>query len=156
MHNIDIINHFYTSFQNGDANGMISCYDANIIFKDPAFGELTGNDTMNMWRMLIEKSKGQLKINFDSVDADNKSGSALWTADYVFSKTGRKIHNKIHAQFEFQNGKIIRHSDHFDIWKWSQQAFGWKGLLFGWTPFMKAGIRKFARLNLKKYMEENK
>lgn len=153
MLNQELIEHFYISFKNGDAKGMIDCYDANIIFSDPVFLELKGEEACNMWRMLLSSSKGQLKISFSNIEADNKSGSADWTAEYIFSKTGRTVINKIHAEFEFQNGKIIRHRDHFNLWQWSRQALGWKGLFFGWTPFMKAGIRKFARRNLLKFID---
>ena len=156
MVNFDLINHFYSSFAKGDAEGMISCYDSNIIFQDPVFGQLKGENVMNMRRMLLSGNDSQLKIKFENIKADNKSGSADWTAEYIFSKTGKKVINKIHAIFEFQNGRIIKHSDHFDIWKWSKQAFGWKGLLIGWTPFMKSGIRKFARKSLEKYTKESK
>ncbi len=155
MLNEELIKHFYTSFKNGDAEGMILCYDSNIVFTDPVFGELKGTEAMNMWRMLIASSKGNLKIEFENVIADNKAGSANWVAEYEFSKTGRKVINQIHAQFEFQNGKIIKHTDKFDLWKWSRQALGWKGLLLGWTPFMKSGIKKFARRNLNKYIQEH-
>lgn len=151
MLNEELIKHFYTSFKNGDAEGMVLCYDSNIVFSDPVFGEVQGTDAMNMWRMLLENSKGQLKINFENILANNKSGSANWVAEYQFSKTGRKVINHIQAQFEFQNGKIIRHTDKFDLWLWSQQALGWKGYVFGWTPFMKMGIRKMAIKSLSKY-----
>ena len=56
-----------------------------------------------------------------------KKGSADWTADYLFSKTGRQVFNEIHAEFEFKDGKIFRHHDTFDIWKWSRQALGISG-----------------------------
>jgi len=151
MLNDEIIKHFYTSFAKGDVNGMISCYDSNIVFKDPVFGELNGDDACTMWRMLLQKSGGDLKIHFNNIEADNKNGSAEWNAEYVFSKTGKKVINSIKAKFEFQNGKIIRHEDHFDLWSWSKQALGWKGLLFGWTPFMKLGIRKTARKSLERF-----
>jgi len=151
MHNDEIIRHFYTSFAQGDAKGMTDCYDSNIIFIDPVFGELKSEAAFDMWRMLLKKSDGNLKILFSNIEADNKSGVADWTAEYIFSKTGRNVLNRIHAKFEFQNGKIIRHEDHFNLWNWSQQAFGWKGLLFGWTPFMKMGIRRIARKGLEKF-----
>ncbi len=155
MHNTELINHFYTCFKKGDAEGMISCYDSAIVFTDPVFGELRGEDAKNMWRMLLSISKSQLKISFDQIEADNKSGYANWTADYIFTKTGRRVINKIAAHFEFQNGKIIRHTDQFNIWKWSQQTLGITGKLFGWTPFLKAGIRKMAKRQLEKYKREN-
>lgn len=101
--------------------------------------------------MLIEKSKGDLKISFSDVKTDGHRGSARWTASYTFSQTGRKVTNRITARFEIENGKIIKHTDHFNLWKWSIQALGWKGYLLGWTPFMKSKIQKQTRYLLKIY-----
>jgi hypothetical protein len=130
---------------------MIQCYDANIIFTDPAFGTLIGDDAKNMWRMLIGRSKGDLIITFNDVFADEQHGTAKWTAKYTFSKTGRKVINHISAQFEFKNGKIIKHNDAFNLWKWSMQALGWKGFVLGWTPFMRIRIQKQTKQLLSKY-----
>lgn len=151
MSNKDIIHQFYLAFAQGDAEGMVKHYSNDIKFKDPAFGELQGEDVKNMWRMLIRNGKGGIKIIFANVEANEKTGSANWTAKYVFSKTGRTVVNKISARFEFQDGKITRHTDEFDLWKWSQQTFGWKGYLLGWTTFMKNKIREYAIASLKKY-----
>ena len=149
--NADLINTFYTAFERGDAEGMIECYSDDIIFKDPAFGELHGDDAKNMWRMLIEKSRGDLKVRYGDVEADEKGGRAKWVAVYHFSQTGREITNKINAYFWIENGKIVRHEDHFSLWKWSAQALGWKGYLLGWTPFMGKQIQKQTNKLLKAY-----
>lgn len=133
---------------------MVSHYGPEIIFQDPAFGELKGEDARNMWRMLIERSKGSLKITFNSVKADDRTGKANWIAEYTFAQTGRHVINKIAAEFEFQNGKIIRHTDYFDLWKWSRQALGWKGYLLGWTSFMQKKIQKQTNGLLRKYSKK--
>lgn len=151
MNNMELITKFYTSFAKADADEMINCYDSIITFTDPAFGTLNSNDVKNMWRMLIERSKGNLKIKFDNIEANDKTGSANWTAIYFYGDTQRKIINKISAKFEFGNGKIIKHTDHFNLWKWTQQAFGWKGYLFGWTSFMKKKIQSQTASLLQSY-----
>lgn len=153
MSNKDIIHQFYSAFAQGDAEGMIKHYSNNIKFTDPAFGELKGDDVKNMWRMLIRNGKGAIKIIFADVEADEKTGSANWTAKYVFSLTGRSVVNKVTAKFEFQEGKIITHIDHFDLWKWSRQALGWKGYLFGRTSFMKNKIQLKTKALLKEYTD---
>ncbi len=154
MTNSELIHNFYESFARGDAEAMINCYSSNIEFSDPAFGKLTGKDAKNMWRMLIGRNKGSIKITFKNIEANEKKGSANWTAEYVFSQTGRKVINKIAASFEFENGKIIRHTDQFDLWKWSRQALGWKGFLLGWTGFMKSKIQKQTNHLLKSYSKQ--
>ena len=154
MTNAELITHFYTSFAKGDAEGMAICYDDAIQFKDPAFGALKGVDAKNMWRMLLSRNKGNIHITFSNVKADNKTGSANWVAEYVFSATGRKVINVISAEFEFANGKIIKHTDTFDIYKWAKQAFGLKGYLLGWTGYMQHKIQQQANTSLKKYTEK--
>jgi len=149
--NAELITHFYQSFAKADAEGMVSCYHDAIQFKDPAFGCLKGEDAKNMWRMLIGRNKGNIHIVFSNVQADDKTGSANWTATYVFSATGRKVINVISAEFEFANGKIIKHTDTFDLYKWAKQAFGLKGFLLGWTSFMQHKIQEQSGALLKKY-----
>lgn len=56
--NTELIQHFYQSFSNGDIEEMVTCYDIDATFEDPAFGKLKGKDIRNMWRMLHESSKG--------------------------------------------------------------------------------------------------
>ena len=143
MHtNIELITRFYDSFAHADAEGMVGCYADDILFQDPAFGNLKGEDAKNMWRMLMLNGKGEIKITYGDISADDKTGSAKWKAEYIFSKTGRHVVNRIQAQFKFKDGKISVHSDSFNLWKWSAQALGWKGYLLGWSPFMKNKIQK--------------
>ena len=62
--NKEIIIKFYTAFENQDATTMAGCYHKDIVFQDPAFGILKGKEVIKMWQMLIERSKGNLKIEF--------------------------------------------------------------------------------------------
>lgn len=146
-----LIQHFYESFAQNNADEMIACYHDKIEFSDPAFGLLKGDEARNMWKMLIERGKGNIKIEYKNVIVNGDKGSADWTADYVFSKTGRKVFNRIHADFEFQDGKIIRHTDTFDVWKWSKQALGLTGYLLGWSSFLKNKIQQNAGESLREY-----
>jgi ketosteroid isomerase-like protein len=154
MDNSQLITKFYTAFSEGKAEEMLSCYHEQVQFHDPAFGTLNSNEARNMWRMLIERSKGELAISFSNVQANEKNGSADWQAEYIFAQTGRKVINKISAEFEFQDGKIIRHTDHFDLWKWTRQAFGLKGYLLGWSSFMRNKIQKQTNGLLNAYMKK--
>ena len=146
---------FYTSFANADASTMCECCHPKIVFRDPIFGLLKDNNVCQMWKMLIKKSKGNIKIELSNVKVDEHIGSAQWVATYNFSKTNRKVVNVISAQFHFKDGLIKKHTDDFDIWNWSKQAFGITGFLFGWTGFFQKKIQKQARLSLKKYIETN-
>jgi len=148
---LNLVTTFYEAFSRGDAEAMIACYHDDIVFHDPAFGELHGEQAKNMWRMLIERSAGQLKVSFSDVKADEKTGSAHWVAKYKFAQTGRDVVNSIDATFEFRDGKILKHTDVFSMWKWSRQALGFKGWLLGWSPVVKNAVRKQAKSLLQKY-----
>ena len=151
--NENLIAKFYTAFANADAKTMSECYHPNVHFIDPAFSLLKENQVSKMWEMLILKSKGNIKIEFSDIKADEFTGSARWVATYNFSKTNRKVVNKISAEFVFQDGLIIKHTDNFDVWKWSKQAFGIKGYLLGWTGFFQGKIQEQALSSLKKFQE---
>lgn len=151
--NKKLIETFYTAFQKGNVDEMISCYHKDILFEDPAFGKLKGEDAKSMWRMLIERSKGEIQIFFKDIEANDTNGKASWEAKYFFSKTGRPVHNKIQADFIFKDGKIIKHTDKFNLWKWSSMALGAVGLLLGFTPLIKNKVRRNALAQLKKYKE---
>ena len=153
MDNKALIEKFYTSFANGDAASMASCYHDNIEFEDPGFGKLIGDDAKLMWQMLLSRNK-DLKITFSNVEANESKGSALWVAEYVFAKTGRPVINKISAQFEFEDGKIIKHTDYFNLWKWTRQSLGFKGYLLGWSSFMKNKIHKMTKGLLESYKKK--
>ncbi len=152
-----LINKFYSAFNDLDAETMCSCYHDEIVFEDPAFGILKGDKAKAMWQMLCESQKGKnFKVVHSEVKANNTEGSAHWDAFYTFSKTGRKVHNKIDAQFEFKDGLIIKHTDTFNLHKWAKQAIGFKGFLFGGMRFFKSKLKSQTNHLLDKYMKEKK
>lgn len=149
----DIIDKFYEAFNNLDADTMCSCYHEDIVFKDPAFGVLEGDRAKAMWQMLCESQKGK---NFKVISSNITDNSAHWEAFYTFSKTGRKVHNKIDATFEFKDGLIIKHTDTFNLHKWAKQAIGFKGLLFGGMGFFKTKLQGQTNYVLDKFINEKK
>lgn len=155
MNNAELIANFYEAFAKGDAEAMVNYYHKDIQFTDPAFGDLQGENAKNMWRMLIGRNKGNIHITYSDITANEKEGSANWRAEYVFSQTNRKVINVISAKFEFLDGKIIKHTDSFDLYKWTKQALGVKGYLLGWTAFMRKQIQQQSGKLLKKYTEKN-
>ncbi len=152
MHpNEQLIETFYTCFQRRDAPGMIACYHPDIEFSDPVFQGLKGPRAGAMWRMLAERAK-DLQMEFSNIRADDTTGAAHWEARYTFSETGRPVHNVIDAAFQFRDGKILRHTDTFDLWRWAGMALGTKGKLLGWLPPVQAAIRKKAAGNLERFI----
>ncbi len=148
MHpNASLIASFYTAMQARDAEAMAACYAENVHFSDPVFLSLQGGEAGDMWRMLLARAK-DFEMRFDGVAADDRSGVAHWVARYTFSQTGRVVTNDIHARFDFADGKIVRHADDFDLWRWARQALGAKGVLLGWAPPVQQAIRKQAAAGL--------
>ncbi|KTC35767.1 ketosteroid isomerase [Pseudomonas sp. ABAC61] len=145
-----LISEFYQAFQRLDSEAMSACYTEDVVFSDPAFGELRGREAGDMWRMLVSRAK-DFSLAFDQVRADERSGSAHWVATYLFSQTGNTVVNDIQARFVFRDGKICEHHDHFSMWRWARQALGAKGLLLGWTPVVKNAVRTQARKGLKAF-----
>ena len=153
--NVQIIERFYSAFQKLDYATMQSCYSDDIIFNDPAFGILEGAEAKAMWEMLC-KNANNFSLSFSNIQLlDEEYATCDWVANYTFSKTSRKVTNKIKAHMRLQDGMIIEHTDQFDIWKWSRQALGLPGILLGWSGYLKNKIRNNARKNLQKFMETN-
>jgi ketosteroid isomerase-like protein len=153
MSNTELITEFYTAFSQHDDKRMVACYHDDIEFTDPAFGTLKGEQAKAMWKMLLRRSGGKLKVVFSQVITDENKGRAHWEAFYEFSQTGRPVHNKIDAQFEFKDGKIIKHVDHFNLWRWSQQALGLSGWLLGYTAFFQKKLQQQTTKALQEYMK---
>lgn len=103
-----------------------------------------------MWRMLCERGK-DLRVEYSDVKVDGNVGSAHWEAWYTFSGTGRPVHNIIEARFTFAGGQIASHTDTFDLYRWSRQALGAKGLLLGWSPLVRNAIRSQAAKALARF-----
>jgi ketosteroid isomerase-like protein len=154
MHpNAKLIETFYAAFQRLDAATMAACYGSAVLFSDPVFPALRGQEAVDMWRMLTQRAQN-FSLTFDGILADDNSGEAHWVATYIFSQTGRTVVNDIRAGFEFRDGKIVRHTDRFGLWRWARQALGVKGLLLGWTPPVQRAIRAQAAKGLSLFRKQ--
>lgn len=149
----EIMQSFYDAFKAHDATTMSALYHPNITFNDPVFQDLNQKEVQGMWNMLIERSNGNLDIEYHSLIGDDSVAQCTWEAKYQFSKTKRDIHNVIHATMEFKEGLIINHTDHFNLWRWSKMALGTSGYLLGWSPIVRNKVRKMAKSSLKAYLD---
>lgn len=151
--NKQIIEKFYSAFQKLDFKTMQECYSDDIIFSDPVFLVLKGDEVGAMWEMLCRNARN-FSLGYSDIELiDDEYATCSWTATYIFSQTGNKVANNIKAFMRLREGKIIEHSDGFRLSSWAAQALGWKGALFGWTGFMKRGIQKNARKNLAYFIQ---
>lgn len=151
--NTQLVEKFYMAFQRLDAAAMNSCYSDDIVFFDPVFGLLRGEEAKCIWEMLCKNAK-DFSLTFGNITAlDDEYSTCVWVATYTFSATGKKVVNTIKANMRFTDGKIIEHSDAFSVHKWSKQAFGIMGMLFGWNSIFQNKIKNKAKKNLLKYMQ---
>ncbi|NQX92019.1 MAG: nuclear transport factor 2 family protein, partial [Flavobacteriales bacterium] len=120
----------------------------DVVFRDPAFGELHGSRVAKMWEMLLSNPNSGLRVSFSDIQSGDDSGSAKWTAEYCFGPKRKKVINHLQASFEFKDGLIIKHVDEFNMWKWSRQALGPVGLFLGWSDSLKKKIRHMANSRL--------
>jgi ketosteroid isomerase-like protein len=149
-----LINTFYAAFQQKNAAEMNLCYAENIAFSDPVFGLLQGDEVRGMWEMLCKNGK-DLQLSFGNIQLlDEEYATCDWVAQYTFSQTGRRVVNKIKAHLRVENGIITEHTDAFDIYKWSRQALGLRGWLFGWTAWFQKKLQQKTRRALDSFMGE--
>ena len=148
--NDGLIQRFYAALDRGDGDEMAAAYRPDARFRDPAFGELSGEDAGAMWRMLTSRAT-DLSVDLAEHDADEREGSARWIARYTFTQTGRPVVNDVRARFRFEDGKIAEHVDSFSFHRWSRQALGLPGLLLGWTPLLPRVTRKRALAELERF-----
>ena len=146
--NAAVIRELYEALDRHDGETMARQYAPDGRFRDPAFGELTGEEAGDMWRMLTGRAK-DLKVELAEHSADGDAGTAHWIATYTFS-TGRPVVNDIHARFRFREGRIVDHEDSFSFWRWARQALGPAGLVLGLPP-MSQLVRRRARGDLAEF-----
>lgn len=150
--NIQVIEKFYEAFGRKDAETMGACYADDVTFRDPAFGELHGNEARAMWAMLC-RSSDDLEVEASDIRSDGSTGSAHWDATYTFGPFKNKVTNHIDASFVFRDGLILTHTDSFSFYAWSRQAFGPLGTAFGWIPATPLAMRALAKRQLYAYMD---
>jgi ketosteroid isomerase-like protein len=148
--NDELIQRFYAAFDRGDGEAMAACYLPEARFHDPVFGDLSGTEAGDMWRMLTGRA-ADLSVELAAHEANETTGSANWIATYTFAQTGRRVVNDIRASFRFEAGLIAEHVDAFSFWTWSRQALGAPGLLLGWTPMLRGKVSGQARKGLEDY-----
>ena len=150
--NEEVIRRFNSAFQVLDYKTMNDCYSEDIVFSDPVFMLLRGDEVRAMWEMLCKNAK-DFSLQFSNIELlDHEYATCQWTASYTFSKTGNRVVNNIKAFMRLADGKIIEHSDGFRLSTWIGQALGWKGRLFGWMGWMKRAVQKNARRSLVNFM----
>jgi ketosteroid isomerase-like protein len=149
-----VIEELYGALNRHDGEAMARMYAPDGRFRDPAFGELTGAEAGDMWRMLTSRAD-DLRVELPEHSVEGDTGTARWIARYTFTRTGRPVVNEVRARFRFrEDGLIEDHQDSFSFYRWARQALGPAGLAFGWAPPMRMMVRRRARDDLAKFRRE--
>lgn len=153
MHaNKELIDQFYTAFQNKDYRKMQSIYADTAHFSDPVFPNLSSEEVKAMWEMFCKNGR-DLTIDYEILRSSENSVDARWKAKYKFSATGNNVINIVDASFKIENGLIVRHIDQFNFYQWAKQALGYTGLLLGWTSYLKNTVRRQGARALNKFIK---
>jgi len=145
-----LVERFYAAFGRRDHRTMAAAYAPSARFSDPVFTDLAGPRIGAMWRMLCERAS-DLRIACGPVTVAAGRARVEWQAWYTYTATGRPVHNRIQASLTIADGLITRHDDRFDLYRWSRQALGFKGVVLGWTPLVQGAIRKQAGKALERF-----
>jgi ketosteroid isomerase-like protein len=149
-----VIEELYGALNRHDGEAMARMYAPDGRFRDPAFGELTGAEAGDMWRMLTSRAD-DLRVELREHSVDGDTGRARWIARYTFSRTGRPVVNDVQARFRFrEDGLITDHEDSFSMRRWVGQALGGPAGLALWIPPLNLLLRSRARGDLAEFRSE--
>lgn len=157
----EVVEAFYAAFARRDGAAMGALYHPEASFSDPVFGSLRGAQIGAMWTMLCE-SAPDLVVTPSGVKAGAAAEGAAtpvtahWDATYTFPATRMPVRNSVDARLEVRDGKIVSHVDDFDFYRWSRQALGVVGWLFGWTSFFKNRMTAASRAQLESWQEQRR
>lgn len=121
----DIAHAFFEAFRRRDSFAMGRLYQDGSpdVFSDPVFVGLSTEETRAMWSMLLGRLK-TWNLEYRILSAEGEQVRVEWTADYVFSATGRNVRNRVLSSMTIRDGRIVRQSDDFSLGRWCRQAFG--------------------------------
>jgi hypothetical protein len=108
---------------------MSALYAPEATFEDPVFRLRGGANVGKMWIALTRRAK-RFEVSYTIAEAGPGSGRVEWTARYLFGGK-RPVVNVIVSEIALERGKIVRQVDRFDFPRWSAQALGLPGRLFG-------------------------
>jgi hypothetical protein len=155
----DTIVRLYEALADLDGAAMQACYAPDAVFADEVFTLRGARQIGGMWRMLCDATQARGSevwlVRTGPITGAASVRQVRWQATYLFSATGRIVHNVIDATIELgPDGLIQRHRDRFGFWRWSRQALGAPGLLAGWTPWLRNSVRRQAAARLAQYLRD--
>lgn len=144
---------FYEAFMVRDHYTMGRLYAEHATFSDPVFPLLNARGARVMWQMLLTRAD-DLAVEARVIEDTQTRARVEWVAYYTYSPTRRSVVNRVNTEMAIAAGKIVRQVDRFNLWRWSEQALGVKGLLLGWTPMVQNRIRAQAAQSLRAFARQ--
>lgn len=146
MHsNEKLIQCYLQALQQQDLPTMQMCYHKSITYEDDLFRELKKGDVPAMWEMRFAENP-VWEVEFKDIQASNDWGRVHWTLTYGHTKNGKPKRRHIVARFTFYEGKILYHSDAFNLYNWVKENQGaWWRFLIWFSPlqyFLRAGAHR--------------
>lgn len=123
---------FYEAFAKKDGVAMAGLYatpkdPSEHVFHDDVFHGLTAKQAGDMWRML--SGSKDLQVRFEVKEVHGNHATVEWIANYKFPPTGNPVENHVTARIDVDSsGKIVKHTDSFDLPTWLSQAFAMPSL----------------------------
>lgn len=137
MNNINTVESFFRAYDNLNYEAMNACYRSDIVYSDPLFGMLEGQQVFDKVEMIC-KNVRDFNLTVENIEeVDPEYITCKWKADYFSMNSRRHIVFHSKAFMKLKDGIITEHSEGFSLTKWIAQAYGWKGKFFGWLSFMK-------------------
>jgi len=152
---MSVAERFYDAFALGDWHTMGLMYAQHATFSDPVFPLLGAEEVRAMWQMLLSRAQ-DFSLNYNVVAHSEDGARVVWVAHYNFGRTARPVTNRVVTEMRFAAGRIVRQVDRFSLWRWSRQALGLQGLLFGWTPMLRETVQARAAADLRKFVEQQR
>lgn len=151
--NKPIVEEFFNAFSVGQVDKMLKLLDENIIYNDPIFGVLNGEEVRDMWMFKCNYLK-DFSLTINAIDElDEEYATCNWTAKFFRNQTGHYLTMNIKSYLKIDNGKITEQSDAYKLSDWLAKVYGLKGRLFGWTGVMKKNEQIKYRGLLEKYVK---
>lgn len=143
-----LIRRFYACLAARDAEGALACYHAEVFFSDPLYSRLRGELAGDLWRMRLGEA-GFEEIALEEASGGAEGAHARWTARAVVRD--RRVTIRGRSMFAFREGRIVRHYDHYSLWRWAAQALGPAGAALGWLGAFRWALRTRATRALERF-----
>jgi len=150
-----VLDRFFTSLANRDADAMNACYNPEIIYMDPIIGVLKSTDVFAMWEMITEDTPDFSVSYNEPEDRGDGYWICQWRFSYRYPETNRKVINDIKAFMKVEDGKITEHSDAYSFLAWTKKAYGLKGWLLGRSGFFRKKMRTSSMKRLSDYINSH-